>query len=141
VSRFGRYLLWQVPGWVVVAAGLAVLQWLAELPAWIVPAGVAAFMVKDLAMYRVVRDALLPPPDALVGARGRAVERLAPGGYVKIEGELWRAETSGGEIAAGADVIVREARGLTLRVEAPDALSASEPELPRSRPPAPPGLQ
>jgi membrane protein implicated in regulation of membrane protease activity len=120
VTRLTRYLLWQVPGWIVAAAVIAVVQWSTGLPAWVVPAGVLAFVVKDLVMYRVVRDSLGPPRAGLVGARGRAVERLAPEGYVKIEGELWRAEAAGGEIPAGAEVIVRGARGLTLRVEMAD---------------------
>jgi membrane protein implicated in regulation of membrane protease activity len=115
--RFGRYLLLQAPGWLAVAAALAVLGWLAGLPAWVVPAGVGVVALKDLLMYRVVRHTLDPPRARLLGARGRAVERLAPGGYVRVDGELWRAETAGGEIPAGAEVVVREANGLTLRVE------------------------
>jgi membrane protein implicated in regulation of membrane protease activity len=118
-SRLARYLLWQAPGWIAVAAALAVLGWLAGLPAWVVPVGVAAVVVKDLAMYRVVRHTLDPPRTRLLGARGRAVERLAPVGYVRVDGELWRAETTGREVAAGAEVVVREVNGLTLRVEAP----------------------
>jgi membrane protein implicated in regulation of membrane protease activity len=117
-SRLARYLLWQAPGWITVAAALALLGWLAGLPAWLVPVGVAAVIVKDLAMYRVVRHTLDPPRARLLGARGRAVERLAPVGYVRVDGELWRAETTGGEIAAGAEILVRELNGLTLRVEA-----------------------
>jgi membrane protein implicated in regulation of membrane protease activity len=117
-SRFARYLLWQAPGWIAVAAALAVLGWLAGLPAWVVPVGVAAVVVKDLAMYRVVRHTLDPPRTRLLGARGRAVERLAPAGYVRVDGELWRAETTGGEIAAGAEIVVRALNGLTLQVEA-----------------------
>jgi membrane protein implicated in regulation of membrane protease activity len=116
-SRVRRYLLWQAPGWIAVTAALAVLRWLADLPAWIVPVGVAAVVGKDLAMYRVLRHTLEPPRARLLGARGRAVERLAPGGYVRVDGELWRAETSAGEIAAGAEIVVREAHGFTLRVE------------------------
>jgi membrane-bound ClpP family serine protease len=68
-------------------------------------------------MYRVVRHTLDPPRGPLLGARGRAVERLDPSGYVRVDGELWRAEAMDGEIAAGAQVVVREADGLTLRVE------------------------
>jgi len=120
-SLFGRYVLWQAPSWVAVTAALVALRWLASLPAWIVPVGVAAVIAKDLAMYRVLRPTLEPPPARLLGARGRAVERLAPVGYVRVDGELWRAEAAGGEIAAGADIVVREASGLTLRVERADA--------------------
>jgi membrane protein implicated in regulation of membrane protease activity len=115
--RLGRYLLLQAPGWIAVAAALAVLSWLAGLPAWIVAVGVAAVVVKDALMYRVVRHTLDPPRGRLLGARGRAVERLDPSGYVRVDGELWRAEAVGGEIAAGGEVVVREADGLTLRVE------------------------
>lgn len=116
--RLARYLLLQVPGWIAVAAALAALGWLAGLPAWIVPVGVAAVVVKDLAMYRFMRHTLDPPRMRLLGARGLAVERLAPVGYVRVDGELWRAEATGGEIAAGSAIVVREVHGLTLRVEA-----------------------
>jgi membrane-bound ClpP family serine protease len=119
VSRtFLRYLLWQVPGWLLVGLLLMMLCALAGLSLWIVVLGVAAFVVKDVLMYRVVGSSFEPAREGLLGARGRAVERLAPGGWVRVEGELWRAETVGGEIEAGAEIVVRGARGLTLRVEA-----------------------
>jgi membrane protein implicated in regulation of membrane protease activity len=117
VSPFQRYLLLQAPGWLAVAGALVAVDWLVALPVWIVPAGVALFVAKDLAMYPVVRATLHPPRPRLLGARGHAVERLAPAGYVKIEGELWRAESTTGEIAAGAEIVVRRTRGLTLGVE------------------------
>jgi len=116
-SPLARYLLWQAPGWITVAAALAALSWLADLPAWLLPVGVAAVVVKDLAMYRIMRPTLDPPRARLLGARGRAVDRLAPVGYVRVDGELWRAETTADEIAAGAEIVVRELDGLTVRVE------------------------
>lgn len=116
-SRLGRYLLLQAPGWIPVAAALAVLSWLAGLPAWIVPVGVAAVVVKDLVMYRALSPTLDPPVPRLLGTRGRAVERLAPSGYVRVDGELWRAQTDGVVIDAGSEIVVRGASGLTLRVE------------------------
>ena len=115
--RFGRYLLWQTPGWAAVGLALLALCSLANLPGWIVVVGVAAVVTKDMVMYRIVRHTLQPPRQRLVGAHGRAVERLAPVGYVRVDGELWRAETAGAEIAAGAPIVVRGANGLTLRVE------------------------
>ena len=46
------------------------------------------------------------------------LEWLSPSGYVRVGGELWRAEARDGRaIAAGARVVVREARGLSLVVE------------------------
>lgn len=117
LGPFTYYLAWQAPSWIAVVAALLLLRWLADLPVWIVAVGVAAVVVKDLAMYRVLRPMLQPPRARLVGARGRAVEPLAPTGYVRVEGELWRAEAAGAPIAAGTDVVVCEANGLTLRVE------------------------
>ena len=117
MSPFVRYLLLQIPGWLAVTAALAVLHWFTAWPLWIVPAGLAIFVAKDLAMYRVYRHTLRPPRPALVGARGRAIDRLAPTGYVRIEGELWRAETTGPPIPQGTEIIVRATQGLTVTVD------------------------
>ena len=86
--RFGRYLLWQTPGWAAVGLALLALCSLANLPGWIVAVGVAAVVTKDMVMYRLVRHTLQPPRQRLVGAHGRAVERLAPVGYVRAEASV-----------------------------------------------------
>jgi membrane protein implicated in regulation of membrane protease activity len=117
MSPFGRYLLLQIPGWLAVTAAMAALHWFTAWPLWIVPVGLAVFVAKDVAMYRVYRDTLRPPT-GLVGSRGRAIERLDPRGYVRIEGELWRAHADGPPIAAGTEVIVHKTQGLTLHVTA-----------------------
>uniref|UniRef100_A0A832MLP3 Nodulation protein NfeD n=1 Tax=Eiseniibacteriota bacterium TaxID=2212470 RepID=A0A832MLP3_UNCEI len=52
---------------------------------------------------------------ALVGRRAEAVERLAPSGLVRIDGELWRA-VSEAPVDAGAQVDITGVDGLTLRV-------------------------
>src|SRR5688572_27435991 len=84
MTPLARYLVLQIPGWLAVTAALIAVHWMTGWPAWIVPAGLAVFVAKDLVMYRVVRDSLRSPPAALVGARGRAVERLAPRGWVRV---------------------------------------------------------
>lgn len=113
------YLIWQVPGWLLVAAIAFAVQRVTAIPWWTVTVLVAAWIVKDLVMYRVLRQALRPPRSpAHVGAHGETVEWLSPSGYVRVGGELWRAEARDGRaIAAGARVVVREARGLSLVVE------------------------
>ncbi len=55
-------------------------------------------------------------PEALVGARGRAVDDCRPEGRVRVAGELWRARCEPG-VAAGEAVRVLERDGLVLRVE------------------------
>lgn len=53
---------------------------------------------------------------SMVGTEGKAVGLLAPGGFVKIGGELWQARTDGGDIPIGAHVKVVGQEGLKLTV-------------------------
>ncbi len=53
----------------------------------------------------------------MLGAIGVADEELAPRGYVRVRGELWRAELLGRErLAPGSKVSVHGVRDLTLLV-------------------------
>ena len=116
--RFRRYLLWQAPGWVAVGAALLALSGLTDLPLWIVPLGVAAFVTKDMVMYRVVRAhagaARARGWSAPAAARSSGWRRSATCGSTASCGGRRRA---GAEIEAGAPIVVREASGLTLRVD------------------------
>jgi len=120
VRRFATYLAWQAPGWLLV--GLA-LGWLASAGVLSASVAVAIGLVvvaRDLVLYPALSSALGKTPyrSAPIGAAGEAVEPLAPSGYVRVSGELWRAETAGGgAVPRGARVVVRDARGLTLIVE------------------------
>lgn len=122
MSAMVCYFLWQLPGW--VAAGL-VLGWLVQtlgLAPWLAAGLLALLVAKDVALYPILRDALGRPPLGArpIGARGEAVEPLAPSGYIRVNGELWRAELDSPDqrVDAGTPVIIRSARGLVLRVEA-----------------------
>ncbi len=117
--NFWRYLLWQLPGWLVAALALAWLDALLGLPLWVAAGLLALWIGKDLALFPLLRRAFQPASAGLVGACGHAVEALAPTGYVQVAGELWRAEAArpGAAIVAGRPVVVRERRGLTLVVE------------------------
>ncbi len=55
-------------------------------------------------------------PDAIVGKKGIAIEEINPQGLVKINGELWGAE-SAENIAIGEEVIVTGYSGIKLKVE------------------------
>lgn len=117
--EFRRYLLWQLPGWLVAAAAGAVLAGGLGWPGWAAALLPAAWILKDLLLYPAMREAFRPAPPPLVGRRGQAVERLAPDGWVRVSGELWRARVAGpgAVIESGRGVVVRGARGLTLIVE------------------------
>ena len=124
-GTFWAYLLLQIPDTVLAGIVLWLLHTWADLPgAW--AAGLfGIWVVKDVAMYPLLRDAFTPSrttgPEMLLGAQGVVVAPLAPGGYVRVRGELWaaeRAEARNGELPAGCPVIVRATRGLTLLVDA-----------------------
>ncbi|MGH7874596.1 MAG: NfeD family protein [Candidatus Binatia bacterium] len=55
-----------------------------------------------------------------MATRGVTHETLAPEGYIKIQGELRKAQTSGRPIAQDRAVKVTGAQGMTLIVEAED---------------------
>ena len=123
-----RYLLWQVPGWVVVALAAWLTGQALHLPEWVAPVATALFIVKDLVLYRAMRDVFRPPAAPVrVGSQGETAEPIAPIGYVRVGGELWRATTPDRRhLPAGIPVRVLATRGLTLVVQ-PD----EEPGAPR----------
>jgi membrane-bound serine protease (ClpP class) len=53
----------------------------------------------------------------MLGGLGESLDHLSPNGTIKIEGEIWNAISTSGDIAAGSKVKVKEVRGLTLVVE------------------------
>jgi len=63
--------------------------------------------------------------EAMVGLRGKALERLSPEGRVKVRGEIWKAISVSGEIAKGEEVTVQQVEGLTLRVRRAGEVDAS----------------
>jgi membrane-bound ClpP family serine protease len=122
-SPFARYLLLEIPGWVVAAALLLLLERTGDLSSRTALLLFAAWVIKDFLLYPVLRVGYLPSsPDgsgSLVGALGTARDRLAPSGWVRVGSELWQAELAGGQppVEAGGRVRVLAVRGLTLRVE------------------------
>ncbi|MGH7830000.1 MAG: NfeD family protein [Candidatus Binatia bacterium] len=126
MPTFVRYLLFQVPQWLILGLFLWLLMDKTWVPVWAASGFLALWFVKDLALYPIVRPAYerdaKTGSERLVGVKGVAHERLAPQGYVKIHGELWRAEAKPMDrpIARNSIVRVIGAQGLTLIVEAED---------------------
>ncbi|MCZ6623696.1 MAG: NfeD family protein, partial [Deltaproteobacteria bacterium] len=117
-----RYLLFQVPGWILAAVILLGLRYWIGLPLWIAIGAFSLWVIKDLVFYPLLRKAYesgaKTGADQLVGLRGVAREQLDPRGYVHVRGELWRAETESSDrpISAGSPVRVVRANGMTLIV-------------------------
>ena len=127
MPTFLRYLLIELPGALAVLVGLLVARRWIEIPTATVFALAAAWVAKDLALYPLLRHAYEVDPrnemEKLAGDEVVVRRPLAPGGYVAMKGELWRAEAAEGErlpVPAGARVRVESHRGLTLVVRRSD---------------------
>jgi len=117
-----RYLLFQVPGWIVVGSGLAAaVRWWELAPGWAL-AAFAAWLAKDAVLYPITRRAYEPDgfaPHGPIGERGVADTAVDGEGWVHVGPERWRARRAAGAgpIAAGAPVRVVGLRGHELEVE------------------------
>ena len=96
------------------------LLWEVNIPMWGLILIVVVFLIYEIVTFRLGRRALERKPaiwsGAIVGHCGKATTPLTPDGYVKIEGELWRALSSDTNINKGDDIVVVEMNRLTLRV-------------------------
>ncbi|MPZ20497.1 MAG: hypothetical protein GEV06_21675 [Luteitalea sp.] len=123
-----KYVLLQVPGWVLAVA----VGWLFvrrfDVPVWAGVVLVSLWIAKDFALFPYMRrfyESTVSEP-RIVGDAGVAVTNLDPHGFVRIHGVLWQAEAgSDRHIAEGCGVCVRDIRGLLLVVDAlPEPYSA-----------------
>jgi len=117
-----RYLLFQVPGWLVAGTALAAAVRWWDLPLRWALLGFAAWLAKDALLYPIVHRAYEPDgfaPHGPIGERGVADTAVADEGWVWIGPERWRARRApgAGPIAAGAPVRVVRLRGHELEVE------------------------
>jgi membrane protein implicated in regulation of membrane protease activity len=120
---YTRYILLNIPGLVAVILILMIIQHWVALPVWLFWCIIGFWIIKDVILFPVVWRAYdwdRPSRSrSMIGQQGIARERLAPSGYVRIHGELWRAEKMGDgpPIEAGQTVQVVKMDGLKLFVE------------------------
>lgn len=107
----------------VLALVLLLLAKSVAVPVWVMVSIFIVWLAKDFAVYPIVRDAyetnVKTGAESMISKRGVTEARLAPEGYVKIEGELWRAQARDANqpIPQKRMVRVTGARSLTLIVE------------------------
>ncbi|MBE0430559.1 MAG: NfeD family protein [Dehalococcoidia bacterium] len=104
------------------AALVAVVVWLLpmvgiNIPVWglvlmMISLGTYAFITYRLGRKTLCRRPIVSPD---VGSRGRTTTLVSPTGYVRVNGELWRA-WSGSAIGAGEEVTVAGMEQMTLLV-------------------------
>ncbi len=128
---WGRYLMAHLPGWLLFAALVLLshlwLDWRYRVEVVVI----AGWVAKDLLLFpllgRWYAEPASDPGARLLGARCKVVERVAPEGWVRLQGELWRARLAPGEapLEARAGVVVRAVDGLTLVVAGMDGVPSA----------------
>ena len=120
VLRYARY---QIPDVAIFVLILSVLHQWVGLSLGLFIGLVTLWMVKYVVVFSFVWRAYDKPRPgdvtSLIGTQGIAEERLDPAGYVRVHGELWRAEVIGKTMAIekGKTVLIERADGLTLLVK------------------------
>ena len=118
-----RYALYQIPDMAILVLILFVLHQWVDLSLWLTIGLVSLWMVKYVLVFTFVWPAYDKPRPgdvkSLIGTEGIAEERLNPSGYIRVHGELWRAEVIGMmiPIEKGQTVLIERAYGLTLLVK------------------------
>jgi membrane-bound serine protease (ClpP class) len=106
------------------AALVAIVLWLLprfgiNIPLWGLILLMIALGAYTYITYRLGKKALdkkpIVSPDTIVGSKCKATTLLAPQGYVRVGGELWRASSSS-TIRPGEEAIVVGREGITLLV-------------------------
>jgi membrane-bound serine protease (ClpP class) len=120
------YTVQAVLGWMLEEAILvAVVLWLlpqfnVNLPLWALAILMVALAAYSCTMYRVGRSTFLIRPkvaaETVIGDGGKVTKRLAPEGYVKVQGVLWKAICDEAELEIGDEVVVVGIEGLRLIV-------------------------
>jgi membrane protein implicated in regulation of membrane protease activity len=118
-----RYLPFQIPQWFVLALFLWLLVDQNAVPLWVTQVFFIVWVVKDLVIYPWVRRAyetdVKTGAERLIGATGITQEPLDPEGFIKINGELWKARVDAAHqpVERNSRVKVRATTRLILLVE------------------------
>ena len=118
-----RYALYQIPDIAILALILFVVHQWVDLSLWLYIGFVSLWMFKYVLVFSFVWRAYDKPRPgdvkSIIGTEGIAEERLDPSGYIRVHGELWRAEVIEKAIPVekGQTVQIERASGLTLLVK------------------------
>ncbi len=111
----GSFLAFPLPGWELLAAKAVESARQTLISVALVMSGIFGFVVYKVAQAR--RMKVKVGPEQLIGRTGSAVSALAPRGEVKIEGQIWRAETVSEHVNKGEEIEVVSRDGLILKVK------------------------
>ena len=111
----GSFLEFPLPGWQLLAANSVQTGRETLISLALVMSGIFALVVYKVAQAR--RRKVKGGPEELIGKVGTVTSVLAPKGEVRIEGQIWRAESIGAEVREGEQIEIVGREGLTLKVK------------------------
>ena len=115
-----KYTLLQLSELAVIVVVLVLVRHWINYPVWVVWITIPLLIIKDVIMFPFTWRAYEKAnPHSMIGAEGTVTDKLSPDGYIRIQGELWRAIVidSGTVIEEGKTVTVTNIDGLTLHVQ------------------------
>jgi membrane protein implicated in regulation of membrane protease activity len=121
------YTMQAVLSWMLEEIALvAIVLWLLpnlfniNIPLWCLAILMVALAVYSGVMYRVGRQTFFIRPkvaaENIIGSEGVVTRPVAPEGYVKVQGVLWKATCNEIELEIGDEVVVVGMEGLRLIV-------------------------
>jgi membrane-bound serine protease (ClpP class) len=111
----GSFLAFPLPGWELLSIKAVESARLTLISIALVMSGIFGAVVYKVAQARGMK--IRSGPEQLIGKIGTAFSELAPRGEVKIEGQIWKAQTLEGVVRQGEPVEVVSREGLVLRVK------------------------
>jgi membrane-bound serine protease (ClpP class) len=111
----GSFLEFPLPGWELLAAQSVESARETLIAVALVMSGIFGVVVFKVAQARRMKAKV--GPQQLLGKVGRVTSALTPRGEVRVEGQIWRAETIGGHAKEGEQVEVVDREGLILKVK------------------------
>ena len=127
-----KYTLLQIPGLIVLLIALVLFYRFTNIPAWLLISILVIWIAKDIALFPKVwkaYDSGNPSPmEQFIGMNGVAIDDLDPAGYVKVRGELWKAEIRDSRfpVKEGDEIEVSDVEGTTLIVKRINSVSSQE---------------
>ena len=92
-----------------------------HIPVWGIVLICIGFLIYAVLFYQIGNTILKKKPLSgftdMTGIEGKAVDKLAPKGLVRIASELWQAKAENGTIEAGTHIVVTKQEGLKLVVK------------------------
>jgi membrane protein implicated in regulation of membrane protease activity len=115
-----RYILFQIPEILITFLVLVVVRYFFEFPLWIVFAVTTGAIVKDVIMFHYTWTSyIVHSPEDYANVKGKqciAMESFEKMGMVRINAELWKAQTAE-PVKKNEELVVRKIDGLELFVE------------------------